>query len=499
MFSDKIRHAIWGVTPDPKERKLLQKIDWFVLSFVCLNYWVNYLDRSNYSNAYVSGMKEDLNLQGYQFNKVNTCFTVGYTIGMIPNNIALLKFKPRYWMSFCSFAWGLLTLGMYKVTDFKQLCVIRFFQALFESSTFSGTHYILGNWYKDYELTKRSAVFTSSGLVGSIFSGFMQTAIHKNMDGKNGLAGWRWLFIIDFIITIPICIYGFICFPDVPKNCNKLIFNEEERQLAIDRLPKKPETKLDLSVFKRVIGCWHWWLFSLLWAFGGENESYVINSLFALWLKAENYTIAQRNDYPLGIYAVGIFSTFFTSLYVDLTGARYHWYVAIWIAFILLISSILLLCKPLSKNFVFAAHYLSGVCFSGQSTFFAWVNVLCYDDLEERAIILASMNMFSNAVNAWWPLIFYKASSAPKFRIGCYAMLGTLFASLFVAAAIRFLQLKDQKKKSMIQNISSSSDQESVPEKNGQIDYTIPEVEHQSNKEKDETVIRMESLEKRKS
>lgn len=78
-------------------------------------------------------------------------------------------------------------------------------------------------------------------------------------------------------------------------------------------------------------------------------------------------------------------------------------------------------------------------------------------------------------------------------------MLGTLFASLFVAAAIRFLQLKDQKKKSMIQNISFRSDQESAPEKNGQIDYTIPEAEHQSNKEKDETVIRMESLEKKKS
>ena len=450
MFSDKIRHAIWGVTLDPKERKLLQKIDWFVLSFVCLNYWVNYLDRSNYSNAYVSGMKEDLNLQGYQFNKVNTCFTVGYTIGMIPNNIALLKFKPRYWMCFCSFAWGLLTLGMYKVTDFKQLCVIRFFQALFESSTFSGTHYILGNWYKDYELTKRSAVFTSSGLVGSIFSGFMQTAIHKNMDGKNGLAGWRWLFIIDFIITIPISLYGFICFPDVPVRCNTPFFTPEERHLAINRLPPKAATKLDVGVFKRVFGRWHWWLFTLLWAISGENEAFVTNSLFALWLQAEGYSISQRNNYPIGVYAIGIISTFFSSLYVDATGAKYHWHVAIWITTVMFVSTMLLLFKPLTKSYVFAAHYLSGVCFSGQSTFFAWVNVFCYDDLEERSIILASMNMFSSAVNAWWPLLFYKASSAPKFRPGCYAMLSTIFSSLMVAAVIRYLQLKEEKKESVI-------------------------------------------------
>lgn len=447
----KVGEFMWGKRPEnPKERRLLLKIDWFVLSFVCLNYWINYLDRSNYANAYVSGMKEDLNMQGFEFNTVNTCFTVGYTIGMIPNNIALLKFAPRYWLTFCSFSWGLLTLGLYKVTNYRQLCIIRFFQALFESSTFSGTHFILGSWYKECELTKRSAVFTSSGLIGSMFSGFMQSAIHNSLDGANGLAGWRWLFIIDFIITIPISLYGFICFPDVPVRCNTLFFTPEERHLAISRLPLKAATKLDVGVFKRVFGRWHWWLFTLLWAISGENEAFVTNSLFALWLQAEGYSISQRNNYPIGVYAIGIISTFFSSLYVDATGAKYHWHVAIWITTVMFVSTMLLLFKPLTKSYVFAAHYLSGVCFSGQSTFFAWVNVFCYNDMEERSIILASMNMFSSAVNAWWPLLFYKASSAPKFRPGCYAMLSTIFSSLVVAAVIRYLQLKEEKKKSVI-------------------------------------------------
>lgn len=60
-----------------EERKLVQKLDWFILSFCCLMYWVNYLDRSNLSNAYVSGMKEDLNFQGNQLNQITTVFTVG--------------------------------------------------------------------------------------------------------------------------------------------------------------------------------------------------------------------------------------------------------------------------------------------------------------------------------------------------------------------------------------------------------------------------------------
>lgn len=461
----KARNIIWGVPPsDPKERKLLFKIDWFVLSFVCLNYWVNYLDRSNYANAYVSGMQEDLKMKGFEYNTVNTCFTVGYTIGMIPNNIAIMKFTPRYWMTFCAFAWAMLTLGMYKVHDYQQLCVLRFFQALFESSTFSGTHYVLGNWYKENELTKRSAVFTSSGLIGSIFSGFMQSAIHKNLDGKHGLAGWRWLFIIDFIITIPIIIYGFICFPDIPSQCKSFLFSEEEKKLAMERLPPRPKTKFDWSVFMRVLGRWHWWFFSLLWAFGGEVESYVINSELALWLKHFKYTVSERNNYPMGIYAVGIICTYATSVYVDATGARYHWHVAVFITVCMLISTILILAKPLDKHVFFAAQYLAGSSFAGQSTYFAWVNVICYDDLEERAIILASMNMFSNAVNSWWSLLFYKANYAPEFKKGCYAMFGTMFAALFTAMIIRFMQVKDERSKNKSEKQVDVFDAESSPE-----------------------------------
>ncbi|GMM37026.1 Fen2 protein [Saccharomycopsis crataegensis] len=441
-----VRDALWGKPPsDPKEAKLLFKIDVLVLSFTCLCYWSNYLDRTNFANAYVSGMAEAVGMKGDDYNIVNTCFTVGYTIGMLPNNIALLKLKPRYWMCFCMIAWGLLVLGMYKVTSYRQLCVIRFFQAIFESSTFSGTHLILGNWYKETELTKRSAVFTSSGLIGSIFSGFMQSAIHTNLDGRNGLAGWQWLFIIDFIITMPIVVYGFFFFPDYPSNCSVFFLSEEEKQLAIDRLPPRAETKFDLSVVKRVVGRWHWWLFSILWMFAGENESFGINSLFALWLKWAGYSISDRNNYPMGIYAVGIVATFASSLYVDLTGARYHWHIALLIFVFMIISVILTLAAPLNTAAVFVAQYFSGVSFAGQAVYFAWANVVCHNDLEEAAITLASMNMFSNAVNAWWSILFFKATYVPKWKHSCYAMIATLCVSVIVAAAIRFLQLKEEK------------------------------------------------------
>jgi hypothetical protein len=51
--------------------------DFFILTFCCLSYFTNYLDRSNLANAYVSGMKEELGFKGNQYNQINTVFTVG--------------------------------------------------------------------------------------------------------------------------------------------------------------------------------------------------------------------------------------------------------------------------------------------------------------------------------------------------------------------------------------------------------------------------------------
>jgi MFS transporter, ACS family, pantothenate transporter len=75
----------------------------------------------------------------------------------------------------------LLTLGTGFVHRPWEIMVIRFFQAIFEASTFVGCHYVLGSWYKEEELGKRTAIFTSSGLVGTMFSGFLQGAVHSSL------------------------------------------------------------------------------------------------------------------------------------------------------------------------------------------------------------------------------------------------------------------------------------------------------------------------------
>lgn len=49
---------------------------------------------------------------------------------------------------------------------------------------------------KPSEIAKRAAIFTAVGQIGSMCAGLMMTAMHQTMEGKGGLKGWQWVFII---------------------------------------------------------------------------------------------------------------------------------------------------------------------------------------------------------------------------------------------------------------------------------------------------------------
>jgi len=114
------------------------------------------------------------------------------------------------------------------------------------------------------------------------------------MDGLAGLAGFQWLFIVCGLITLPvsfpssllsavlfdveflpvqIATYGYVFFPNTPSTNTSMVFSSEERELAVARLPPRAETKLDRTIFRRVLGNWRWWIMCLIWIVGGELES----------------------------------------------------------------------------------------------------------------------------------------------------------------------------------------------------------------------------------
>ncbi|KZZ97848.1 Major facilitator superfamily domain, general substrate transporter [Ascosphaera apis ARSEF 7405] len=439
-----------GPQRPPGETKLLRKIDFFILTFCCLMYFVNYLDRSNLANAYVSGMQQDLKFHGNQYTVITSMFTVGYTIGSIPSNIALSYISPRIFLPGMTLIWGALTMCTAAARTPQDIMAIRFFLGLAESSTFSGVHYILGSWYTKYELGKRSGIFTASGLAGTMIGGFIQSGIYTGLNGKNGLAGWRWLFIIDGLITFPVFLYGVFLFPDTPATTHAFYLTVEERALAVARVPEKGRNRPQISMqfVKYLFKRWYWCGFTLLWIIAGEVESFSSNSLLSLYMNAfpKKYTVQQKENYPTGVPAVGIISTLFWATLTDfLGGHRYLVGYAIGITGIC--TSAMILSPHASTATVFGAYYWAGTVYACQATFFAWANdSLRYEDDLLRAVVIASMNTGSNAVNAWWSIIFYSADMAPKFKRGMWAMIGVSIAMILWTAVVSYLDKREARK-----------------------------------------------------
>lgn len=55
--------------------------------------------------------------------------------------------------------------------------------------------------------------------------------------------------------------------------------------------------------------------------------------------------------------------------------------------------------------------------------------------------------MWNNVINAWWPLVFYPATDAPRFTKGMWAMIGTAIATLAVTALVYHLEKREQRQR----------------------------------------------------
>lgn len=53
--------------------------------------------------------------------------------------------------------------------------------------------------------------------------------------------------------------------------------------------------------------------------------------------------------------------------------------------------------------------------------------------------------MWNNVINAWWPLVFYPATDAPRFKKGMYAMIGVCISTLVVTWAVWWLERRESR------------------------------------------------------
>jgi MFS family permease len=96
-----------------------------------------------------------------------------------------------------------------------------------------GCFYLIGMWYRRAEAQKRYSFFFSSTTLAGAFGGLLASAIGK-MDGMRGYHGWRWIFILEGVLTCVVAIFFWFLLPDFPEDAKWL--KEDERTYVKARL-----------------------------------------------------------------------------------------------------------------------------------------------------------------------------------------------------------------------------------------------------------------------
>lgn len=97
-----------------------------------------------------------------------------------------------------------------------------------------GCLYYLSCWYRRSELGLRTAILYSGALISGAFSGLISAGVTYGMDGTRGMRAWKWLFIIEGVVTIGVAFAAFFVLPNFPRTTTWL--TEEEKALAAWRL-----------------------------------------------------------------------------------------------------------------------------------------------------------------------------------------------------------------------------------------------------------------------
>jgi ACS family pantothenate transporter-like MFS transporter len=262
-------------------------------------------------------------------------------------------------------------------------------------------------------------------------------AVFAGLDGKAGLPGWRWMYIICGCISFPSAVWTWLAIPQLPSRLKKnWIFTQEEVEIARARMPteRKPLTGLfKWKDIKRWHTTWHAFLFPLLFAFMAQFGQSGQSMIF--WVKSYNvkgqapvFSVPQINLIPLGINIVTIVCTLINAWVSDSLPGSLRWPGVLFASLMAIIFPIALAATPVHPTVRaqrWVLYYLTSLTGTAAGITWTWVNEVNRHDPEKRAYVSALMNAFGefDARLIKGHLIHYKRltfSSIHLHRLGAY-------------------------------------------------------------------------------
>jgi MFS transporter, ACS family, tartrate transporter len=190
------------------ERRVVAKVTWRLIPFLCLCFMAAFLDRVNVGFAKLT-MLPDLGLTQATYATGAGIFFVGYFLFEVPSNLLLERLGARLWIARIMVTWGMIASAMMFVSGRWSFYALRFALGAAEAGFFPGVILYLTYWFPRAYRARTVSLFmiaaALSFVVGGPLSGWLID--HPGL----GLKGWQWLFLIEgapsVALGIAVCLY----------------------------------------------------------------------------------------------------------------------------------------------------------------------------------------------------------------------------------------------------------------------------------------------------
>lgn len=222
----------------PLSTRTRLRIFWRLLPYLFLLYIIAYLDRVNISFANLE-MSKALRFSDSVFGLGAGIFFLGYFLLEIPGAVIVERWSARKWLARIMITWGIVSAGMAWVHTPLQFYSMRFLLGVAEAGFFPGLIIYLTHWFRNSDRAKAVALLMAvvplSQVIGAPISGQLLKI------NWLGLAGWRWLFIME---GLPAVIFGVVTLywlTDLPEQARWL--KDDEREWIVGELAREKHEK----------------------------------------------------------------------------------------------------------------------------------------------------------------------------------------------------------------------------------------------------------------
>ncbi|KAL1980915.1 hypothetical protein VTN96DRAFT_3335 [Rasamsonia emersonii] len=419
------------------ERKILWKVDLRLIPPLFIMYILNYLDRNNIGNAKEAGMADALQLSSSDYSLAVSIFFIGYLLLEVPSNMILSRTRPSLYLPGLMIVWGAMVIGYTGVNTKGGLIGLRFCLGLIEAGYFPGVLLFMSNWYKKAELARRFSIFYCASLVSGAVGGLIAGLIVDDMQHRGSLPAWKWLFLIEGVISVGCGIIALFILPDFPATTKWL--TPEEREYAIRRLEQDHNSSragdiTHLQSFLYAIKDWRTWLFMVaqsLCTCAGTITYFIPTLMAALGYKGMD---VQYMTIP--IYMVALVIVLVCCFSSDMQNERPKHIMAM--ATMSTVSLIIVAAVKNSKvRYAFLAFGAAGIWCCSPLTL-SYLSNTIYRPAEKRAVAIGFVNALANLSSVYGSYI-WPSNTAPAYIPGFSVSTSLMFGCIVTALLLMVL------------------------------------------------------------